>query len=344
MPAGIGKLSKLRTLRAFLVGEEEGSRIGELKDMNKLKGSLLISNLENVSTKEEAAEACLCNKQDLKKIELRWSDLQDNKNPDEEEILESLQPPLGIQELKIFFYSGGVLPSWISNPSFTEVVSITLYRCRYCDTLPPLGELPALKFLSVLEMNEVVEINSFFCRRNQITNQHRHVAFPKLKKLSFDSMAKLEKWTGAENGDFPYLSHLFIAHCGKLVVLPCLSHLNSLLYVEIINCPQLSYLPEGGLPTTLELLMIKDCPKLKEQCCNDQCDDWPKVARIPAFYINNQKASVCAAIFFCFNAIVNPAGVSIDQRRNVQGTLYCSDSSEQNNAYAICCFLNRSHV
>ncbi|XP_011079109.1 uncharacterized protein LOC105162710 isoform X1 [Sesamum indicum] len=107
MPAGIGKLSKLRTLRAFLVGEDEGSRIGELKDMNKLKGSLLISNLENVSTKEEAAEAYLCNKQDLKKIELQWSDLQDNKNPDEEEILESLQPPLGIEELKIFFYSLG---------------------------------------------------------------------------------------------------------------------------------------------------------------------------------------------------------------------------------------------
>ncbi|KAL0346121.1 UNVERIFIED_CONTAM: putative disease resistance protein [Sesamum radiatum] len=292
MPAGIGKLSKLRTLRAFLAGEDEGSRIGELKDMNKLKGSLLISHLENVSTKEEAAEACLCNKQDLKKIELQWSDLQDNKNPDEEEILESLQPPLGIQELKIFYYSGGVLPSWISNPSFTEVVSITLYRCRYCDTLPPFGELPALKFLTILEMNEVLEINRFFCRRNQITNQHHHVAFPKLEKLSFDSMAKLENWTGVENGDFPYLRHLIIAHCGELVALPFLSHLNSLLHVEIINCPRLSCLPEGGLPPTLELLMIKDCPKLKERCSNDQCDDWPKVAHIPAFYIDHQKVSV----------------------------------------------------
>ncbi|KAK6127154.1 hypothetical protein DH2020_039102 [Rehmannia glutinosa] len=286
MPTGIGKLSKLQTLGAFLVGEDEGSRIGELKNMNKLKGSLRILNLENVMTREEAAEAGLCNKRDLKTIELQWSDLQDEKNTDEQEILESLQPPFGIHELKILFYSGGVLPSWISNPSFGELVSITLYRCRYCDSLPCLGELPSLKLLNIVENNEVVEINSLFSKKH--ANQH-HVAFPKLEKLSFDSMSVLEKWTGLEISDFPNLRHLIIEYCPKFVGLPFLSHLNSLLHLEISCCPELSCLPEGGLPPTLESLMIKDCPKLKGRCCNEQCEGWSKVARVRAFYIDNQK-------------------------------------------------------
>ncbi|KAL7134281.1 hypothetical protein ABFS83_11G016100 [Erythranthe nasuta] len=289
MPTGIGNLSKLRTLGAFLVGEEDGTRIGELKNMNSLRGSLRLLNLENVPTKEEAAEAYLCNKHGLKKIELQWSDLQDEKNPNEEEILNSIQPPLGIQELKILFYSGGGFPSWISNPSFSELVNITLYRCRYCDTLPSLGELPSLKLLNIIENNEVKEINSFFCRKE--SSEH-HVAFPKLEKLSFDSMSELEQWTGFKEGDFPCLSYLIIQYCPKLIGISFLSHLSSLGHLEISYCPKITCLPEGGLPLTLESLMIKDCPKLKERCCNKQCEDWSKVARVPAFYIDNEKVSV----------------------------------------------------
>ncbi|KAL7084071.1 hypothetical protein ACP275_14G202200 [Erythranthe tilingii] len=289
MPEGIGNLSKLRTLGAFLVGDGEGTRIGELKNMNSLGGSLRLLNLENVLTREEAAEAYLCNKHGLKKIELQWSDLQDEKNPNEEEILNSLQPPSGIQELKILFYSGGVFPSWISNPSFGELVNITLYRCRYCDKLPSLGELPSLKVLNVIENNEVKEISSFFCRKE---SNEDHVAFPKLEKLSFDSMSELEKWTGLTPGDFPCLSDLIIQYCPKLIGVSFLSHLVSLSHLEISCCPKISCLPEGGLPLALESLMIKDCPKLKERCCNEQCEDWSKVARVPAFYIDNEKVYV----------------------------------------------------
>ncbi|KAL9150874.1 hypothetical protein ABFS82_11G016600 [Erythranthe guttata] len=289
MPTGIGKLSKLRTLGAFLVGEEDGTRIGELKNMNSLRGSLRLLNLENVPTKEEAAEAYLCKKHGLKKIELQWSDLQDEKNPNEEEILNSIQPPFSIQELKILFYSGGVFPSWISNPSFSELVNITLYRCRYCDTLPSIGELPSLKLLNIIENNEVKEINSFFCRKE--SNEH-HVAFPKLEKLSFDSMSELEQWTGLKEGDFPCLSYLIIQYCPELIGISFLSHLSSLSHLEISYCPKITCLPEGGLPLTLESLMIKDCPELKERCCNKQCEDWSKVARVPAFYIDNEKVSV----------------------------------------------------
>ncbi|KAH6819322.1 hypothetical protein C2S51_002925 [Perilla frutescens var. frutescens] len=278
MPSGMGKLSNLRTLSAFLVDEHDGGCVRELKNMNKLRGTFRLLNLENVGAKEEASEACLSNKVDLRKIELQWSDLQDEKNPCEEEILESLQPPVGIQELKILFYSGGVLPSWIIDPSFSELVSIILYKCRYCCSLPSLGELPSLKSLSIIENNEVVEINSLFFRKQR--NQS-HAAFPKLEKLSFDSMSKLKEWTGLENGDFPFLRCLIIEYCPKFLGVPFLSHLNSLVHLEISYCPELI---SCGLPQSLESLMIKESPQLKARCCDEQWE-----ARVPTIYIDNQK-------------------------------------------------------
>ncbi|XP_073149247.1 uncharacterized protein [Henckelia pumila] len=287
MPECIGYLSELRTLRAFLVGVDDGCCIDELKHMNKLSGSLRILKLENIKTPEQAADASLSCKQDLKKIELQWSDLQDKINPIEEEILTCLEPPLGIQELKILYYSGGNLPNWISKPSFSEMVSITLHKCRYCSNLPSLGLLPSLKHLSIIGMNEVLEINSLFC--GEQGNDQNQPSFPALQNLSFCSMSKLEKWTEMRTGDFPRLMNLTIESCPKINCLPSLTHLNSLMHMVISYCPKLSCLSDGILPSTLESLMIKDCPKLKERCSVDGGEDWPKIAHVPVFYIDDMK-------------------------------------------------------
>lgn len=48
MPIVIAKLVNLRTLIAFLDGEDG---TGDLKEMNSLSGSIQILNLENVRTK-----------------------------------------------------------------------------------------------------------------------------------------------------------------------------------------------------------------------------------------------------------------------------------------------------
>ncbi|XP_073149244.1 uncharacterized protein [Henckelia pumila] len=287
MPERIGKLSELRTLRAFLVGEEDGYTINELKNMNKLSGSLRILKLENIKTPEQAADASLCWKQGLKKIELQWSDLQDEMNPIEEEILTYLGPPLGIQELKILYFSGGNLPSWIGMPSFSEMVSLTLHKCRYCSNLPSLGLLPSLKHLSIIGMNEVLEINSLFC--GEQGNDQNQPSFPALQNLSFCSMSKLEKWTEMRTGDFPRLMNLTIESCPKINCLPSLTHLISLINMVISYCPELSCLPDGMLPSKLESLMIKNCPKLKGRCSDDGGEDWPKIAHVPVFYIDGVK-------------------------------------------------------
>ncbi|KAL0359669.1 UNVERIFIED_CONTAM: putative disease resistance protein RGA1 [Sesamum angustifolium] len=189
MPIGMGKLTNLQTLSAFLVGKKDGNRITQLRNMNKLKGSLYILKLENISNKDEARDARLHDKLHLTKLDFVWSDLQDAKFTSEREILEHLQPHFGLQELKIVSYSGGSLPSWISDPSFTQITSITLYGCRYCERLPSLGELPSLKILNIVDMDELVVIDRFFYQ--QQANQRQN-AFPRLEKLSFDGMSNLE--------------------------------------------------------------------------------------------------------------------------------------------------------
>ncbi|KAG8372195.1 hypothetical protein BUALT_Bualt12G0041100 [Buddleja alternifolia] len=274
MPIGIGKLTNLQTLRTFLVGTKEGTHVEELRNMNKLKGSLCIMKLENVTNGEEAGKALLCDKKYITKLELIWSDIQDTKLTLEEEILKSIQPHFGLEELKIFFYSGGLLPSWISDPSFTQISSITLHGCRYCEKLPSLGDLPSLKFLNVVEMDGLVDIDELFCRKGD--NREKH-AFPQLEKLSFNGMSNLKKWTGVEDGDFPCLKELMIKYCPKLVDVPSLSYLISLQHLEIIDCPELPCLPEDGLPTSLKCLMVNDCPKFKERLCEEQGENCIKV-------------------------------------------------------------------
>ena len=60
-PKGIGRLSSLRTLNTFVIGgihDIDGCKLGELKNLNRLKGSLTIKGLKNVTdVREEEGES-----------------------------------------------------------------------------------------------------------------------------------------------------------------------------------------------------------------------------------------------------------------------------------------------
>ncbi|KAK4404701.1 hypothetical protein Sango_0838700 [Sesamum angolense] len=101
MPTGMGNLSKLQTLKAFIVGKNDGCGIGELKNMNDITGSFCISRLENVTNAEEAKQAALADKQRIDKLELRWHDHGNDNSQDTAEILECLQPHFHLKELEI---------------------------------------------------------------------------------------------------------------------------------------------------------------------------------------------------------------------------------------------------
>lgn len=290
MPRGMGNLIKLQTLRAFIVGKKnDGCGIGELKDMNEITGSFCISRLENVYNAEEAREAALSDKKYIEKLELRWHNHGNDQFHYTREILESLQPHFHLRELQLTFYGGSKLPSWISDPSYADLASITLYKCINCDILSSIGQLPSLKILHIVDMGNVRNINTVFCRNHgtKVVN-----AFPMLEKLTLDNMLSLEKWIEVEDGDFPRLSHVSIKYCPKLRVIPSLSRFCSLEHLEISHCAQLVSLPEGSLPRSLESLIISGCPGINERCRKDEGLDWCKIASVGNIWIDLEKVSL----------------------------------------------------
>uniref|UniRef100_A0A0D3GRQ2 Uncharacterized protein n=1 Tax=Oryza barthii TaxID=65489 RepID=A0A0D3GRQ2_9ORYZ len=119
---GIGKLTKLQEVHEFHIKAEEGHRITELSDMNDLRGSLCISHLEMVTGRAKALEANIIEKNYLTALELRWS--YTCRSDLSKSILGCLSPPRYLQELKLYGYSGFVLPDWVGQLKHVRVVEI----------------------------------------------------------------------------------------------------------------------------------------------------------------------------------------------------------------------------
>ena len=139
---GMGELNSLRELSDFTVRKEKGYELHQLVNLNKLRGSLRISGLENVESKERALEAKLTEKKHLTTLSLVWS------NPGEEvcspdlqlEIINSLCPPSLLRELEICGYSGLKYPSWLTQ-SFRCLQRLEIKECFNLKALPDIGEL-----------------------------------------------------------------------------------------------------------------------------------------------------------------------------------------------------------
>ncbi|KAL7262841.1 hypothetical protein ACSBR1_001077 [Camellia fascicularis] len=67
-----------------------------------------------------------------------------------------------------------------------------------------------------------------------------------------------------------------------------LQHLASLKNMRIAGCPQLQSSPEEGLPTSIFLLEILECPLLKPRCLREEGQDWHKIARIPLLHTDSE--------------------------------------------------------
>ena len=252
MPS-VGELKSLQSLTHFVVGQMNGSKVGELMKLSDIRGRLCISKLDNVRSGRDALKANLKDKRYLDELVLTW----DNNNGaaiHDGDILENFQPHTNLKRLYINSFGGLRFPDWVGDPSFFNLMYLELRDCDHCTSLPPLGQLPSLKHLVIFGMHGVGRVGSEFYGNDSSSAKP---FFKSLQTLIFESMEGWNEWLPC--GEFPHLQELYIRYCPKLTgKLP--KQLPSLKILEIVGCPEL-LVASLGIPTIRELKLL-NCGKV----------------------------------------------------------------------------------
>ncbi|KAL6328851.1 hypothetical protein AAG906_003868 [Vitis piasezkii] len=232
LPSRMDKLINLRFLDISGWREMRGGlRIGELGELSDIGEDLKFQKCRMVCARD-ALGANMKDKRHLDELSLKWSDV-DTNDLIRSGILNNLQPHPNLKQLIINGYPGITFPDWIGDPLFSNLVSVYLYWCGNCSSLPMFGQLPSLKHLSIKGMKGVERVGSEFYEdaSSSITSKP---SFPFLQTLRFEHMYNWKKWLccGCE---FRRLRELYLIRCPKLTgKLP--EELPSLKKLEIEGC------------------------------------------------------------------------------------------------------------
>ncbi|XP_037482656.1 disease resistance protein RGA2-like isoform X2 [Triticum dicoccoides] len=253
----VGKHKLLEELKVFRVNKEsEGFEPKQLEHLTEVT-ELGIYNLENVHTKEEAAEAKLIEKNYLEKLTLDWDSQRSDAEPDVEAVvLESLEPHTYLRELCIRGHGGPSCPTWLGDELVVKALqSLCLVGVSW-KVLPSVGKMWCLRKLVLKHIATVKEfvIEQSFCG---------------LIWFELVGLESFEKWVPAQDAHhmFPLLQVLIIRDCPKLLELPFSNHIvyppeqrwnidwfPKLQELEIDNCPEL--LPLHPIPWTETLYSV----------------------------------------------------------------------------------------
>ncbi|CAL8114145.1 unnamed protein product [Prunus armeniaca] len=252
MPPQLGRLTNLQSLPNFVVGKgSDESGIREIGSLSHLRGTLSLSRLENVVDAEDARKADLKSKERVDELVLEWSD---DTQETQLGVLDRLEPHRMLEKLIIRGYAGLEFSTWIGDRLFSTMVHVRLDKCKNCQILPPLGQLPLLKELYITGMAAVKSVGPEFYGEGSLP-------FPVLETLTFSDMQHWKKWV-------PFVQDQ---------VFPCLKLLS------IINCPQL----EGKVPENLDSLATLEIFK-----CEELVISISNYKQIGALNINGCKAVV----------------------------------------------------
>ncbi|XP_042510601.1 putative disease resistance protein RGA3 [Macadamia integrifolia] len=177
-------------------------------------------------------------------------------------------------------------PSLASLPDLQGLQSI---RTFYFHRNEKLTQLP--EGLHTLHTLELLCIGGFSMELESFPDLEPLQHLPSLRSLNIIGWSKLnclpEKLQGLTQ-----LEHLGIHGFHSIEALPeWLGNLSSLRTLGLVWCNNLMYLPkEEGLRcfTTLEKLIIRSCPLLKERCSRGRGDEWPKIRHIQCVEIDAQ--------------------------------------------------------
>ncbi|KAH0716411.1 hypothetical protein KY284_009316 [Solanum tuberosum] len=264
IPLHLSNLKSLQVLvgAKFLLGGCGGLRMEDLGEVQNLYGSLSVLDLQNVVDRKEAVKAKIREKNHVEKLSLEWSRSSADNSQTERDILAELNPHRNIKELQITGYRGTKFPNWLADHSFLKLVQLSLSNCKDCDSLPAVGQLPCLKYLSIRGMHRITEVTEEFYGSSSKKNP-----FKSLQKLEFEDMPEWKQWHALGNGEFPALENLSIENCPKLMgKLP--ENLCSLIELRISRCPELNletpklFTSQHEEMKQIEGLFITDCSSL----------------------------------------------------------------------------------
>ncbi|XP_052155465.1 disease resistance protein RRS1-like [Oryza glaberrima] len=237
--------------------------------MNQLSGTLTISSIYNVKSKEEAAEARLIDKQYLQALVLLWRDQPVPRvMNDDNGVAEGLCPPSRIQRLNVDSFAGDSFsPSWFNPESLPTLRMLELSKCIFLRSLS-IPSLPSLEELRLTSLG--VEVLTIFCGstgggrmlQQASSSIRRSNAISCLTSICLDNcdmLRNLDQFLSPEH--LPSIKSIEIRLCRSLQSIPVGSfaefyHLQDL---KISWCDNLVCEQAMVLPSSLRRLYINKC-------------------------------------------------------------------------------------
>ena len=260
-----------------------------MKDLRNLGGFLRIENLGHGKDEvRECQDANLKQKHHLQQLLLEWDASEWDGEIDE--MLEGLQPHPNLKALKLQYYMGVRIPSWVS--SLTNLVSFQLNGNKRLQHLPPLNLLPFLKFVE-LEFMEALEyiwideesVSNMLGASSSSCSSSKTPFFPSLSSLYIDECPKLKGWqrnldeehhSSSSSSKTPFLpsfppclSDLHISNCPNLTSIPPFPYLNERLELSRCSWKVLEQTMKMGVATTSTYFPLSQLHELRLERIND---------------------------------------------------------------------------
>nr|UBY06849.1 NBS-LRR disease resistance protein [Dasypyrum villosum] len=305
VPKGIGKLKLLTYLGNYPVGNgsddaviQDGWKLEELSSLSQMRFVRLVK-LERVA--HCSTTVVLTDKNHLKTLVLEWTRRGQGSYSEEdvsntEKVFEQLIPPHNLEDLSIISFFGQRYPTWFGTTFLSSLIYLKLIDVQSCVELPPIGQLPNLKFLRIDGAHAVTKVGPEFAgfqKGDPVCNEC--VAFPKLEWLIFMDMPNWEAWSffeqevaaddeRGEDGAAEILKE--DAQSARMRLLPRLVKLG------LQNCPKLRALPRqlGEDTATLKhldligannLKAVEDFPLLSELLAIEDCEGLERISNLP---------------------------------------------------------------
>ncbi|XP_071905581.1 putative disease resistance protein RGA3 [Coffea arabica] len=284
IPQGLRKLTSLCTLAGFIV-RSNSDDLAILKDLNQLEGLVI-----KIEGEVNFGSAKLGKKINMREMFLLFSDgTQFIETPS---CIETMEPPPNLEQLALVRYPGAQLPSWLVTKSHANnLTRLIISRPRNISSLHALWKLSSLEELKIGEAEKLECLGKEFFGVTQTLHENSRdaldtlsdskssflaeaVAFPNLRKLHFRHFQNWTNWEDLSEDDEEV----------AVSIMPCLEEL------KISQCRKLETLPHHILSkiSSLKILDIQRCNKLKDRYSDKTGDDWKKISHILQVHISDE--------------------------------------------------------